>query len=105
MQNAESLSQEQIREFLKSSEPIEFTGCGRNEKYAWLERVLQVQNYAGLGKRERGVVRRYVAKLTDISAAQMTRLIRRFLDHGEVRPASYQRHGFPAKYTDQDIAL
>ena len=40
MCNAESLSLEQIREFLKSSQTIEFAGCGRNEKYAWVERVL-----------------------------------------------------------------
>jgi hypothetical protein len=46
MLNAESLSQEQIREFLKSSQAIEFAGCGRDD-------------YAVLGKRERGVVRAY----------------------------------------------
>ena len=63
MQNAESLSQEQIREFLKSSQPIEFAGCGRNEKYAWVERVLGAQNYGKLSKGERGVVRAYVEKV------------------------------------------
>ena len=57
MRNAESLSREQIREFLKSSEAIEFAGCGRNEKYAWVERVLRAQNYSQLRKGERGVVR------------------------------------------------
>ena len=50
MWNAEGLSREQIREFLKSSEPIEFAGCGRKEKYAWVERVLSAQNYGELGK-------------------------------------------------------
>ena len=105
MRNAESLSQEQIREFLQSSQPIEFSGCGRNERYAWVERVLKAQNYAGLGKRERGVVRAYVEKVAGVSVSQVTRLIRRFLDHGEVRTASQQRHCFPARYTPQDIAL
>ena len=85
MQNAESLSQEQIREFLKSSQPIQFAGCGRNEKYAWIERVLGAQNYGELGQRERGVVRAYVEKVTGMSASQTTRLIRAFLDHGVVR--------------------
>src|SRR6266436_6248767 len=105
MQNAESLSQEQIREFLKSSQPIEFAGCGRNEKYAWVERVLGAQNYGKLSKGERGVVRAYLKKVTGMSAAQTTRLIRAFLDHGVVRAAPYQRHRFPARYTAQDIAL
>ena len=57
MWNAESLSREQIREFLNSSQPIEFAGCERNEKYAWVERVLAAQRYGELGKRDRGVVR------------------------------------------------
>src|SRR5947208_15752899 len=105
MWNAESLSREQIREFLKSSQPIEFGGCGRNEKYAWVERVLGAQNYGDLGKGERGVVRAYVEKVTGMSAAQMTRLIRTFLDHGAIRSGPYQRHRFSTRYTAEDIAL
>jgi hypothetical protein len=105
MSNAESLSQEQIREFLKSSQPIEFAGCGRDEKYAWVERVLGAQKYGVLSKRERGVVRAYVEKVTGMSAAQTTRLIRAFLDHGVVRAAPYQRHRFSARYTAEDIGL
>lgn len=105
MRNAESLSREQIREFLKSSEPIEFAGCGRNEKYAWVERALRVQNYSQLRKGERGVVRAYVAKVTGMSAAQTTRLIRSFLDTGVVKAATYQRHRFRTRYTAEDIAL
>jgi transposase InsO family protein len=105
MSNAESLSQEQIREFLKSSQPIEFAGCGRDERYAWVERVLRAQNYSELCKRERGVVRAYVEKVTGMSAAQTTRLIRAFLDHGMVRAAPYQRRRFRTRYTAVDIAL
>jgi transposase InsO family protein len=105
MRNAESLSREQIQEFLKSSAPIEFAGCGRDEKHAWVERVLGAQNYAELGKRERGVVRAYVEKVTGISTAQTTRLIRQFLDQGGVQIAPYQRHSFSVRYTPEDIAL
>ena len=57
MFNAERLSRDQIREFLKASHPIEFAGRGRKEKYAWVECVLGAQNYGELGKGERGVVR------------------------------------------------
>jgi transposase InsO family protein len=105
MWNAESRSQEQIREFLNSSQPIEFAGCGRNEKYAWVERVLRAQRYGELGKGERGVVRAYVEKVTGSSAAQTTRFIRAFLDQGAVRSAPYQRHCFRARYTAEDIGL
>ncbi|HUJ21652.1 MAG TPA: hypothetical protein VLX58_09040 [Bryobacteraceae bacterium] len=105
MWNAESLSREQIREFLKSSEAIEFAGCGRKEKYAWVERLLRAQDYGELGKRERGVVRAYVRKVTGMSEAQTTRLIRAFVDHGVVRAAPYQRHRFRVQYGAEDVAL
>jgi hypothetical protein len=39
MQNAESLTAEQISEFLKASGGIEFTGQSRAEVYAWTERM------------------------------------------------------------------
>jgi len=105
MRNAESLSREQIREFLASSEPIEFAGCGRKEKYDWVERVLVAQLYGELSKGERGVVRAYVKKVTGMSASQVTRLIRKFLDRGVVRAKPYQRHRFRTRYTAEDISL
>jgi len=105
MQNAESLSRDQIQEFLRSSEPIEFTSGGRDEGYLWVERVLAAQKYRELGKCERGLVRAYLRKVTGLSEAQSTRLIRAFLDHGAVRARPYQRHTFAAKYTAEDIAL
>src|ERR1051325_722701 len=105
MRNAESLSQEQIRDFLKSSEPIDFAGCGRDEKYAWVECVLRRQNYGELSKRDRGVVRDCLEKVTGMSAAQTTRLIRGFLDNGVVKAAPYQRHCFSALYTAEDTTL
>ena len=70
-----------------------------------MERVLGAQKYGALGKRERGVVRAYVRKVTGLSAAQTTRLIRAFLDHGVVRAAPHQRHRFRTRYTAEDIAL
>ena len=105
MQNAESLSRDQIQAFLRSSEPIDFSSGGREERYQWVQRVLAAQNYGELRRRERGLVRAYVRKVTGLSEAQTTRLIRGFLDHGAVRSQPYQRHKFAAKYTVEDIAL
>jgi transposase InsO family protein len=105
MQNAESLSREQIQEFLRSSEPIEFAGGKREERYGWVERVLAAQNYGKLGKGARGLVRAYVRKVTGLSEAQTTRLIRAYQDHGQVQAQPYQRHRFASKYTVEDVAL
>jgi len=105
MQNAESLSRAQMREFLESSRAIEFAGSGRDEKYGWVERVLGAQQYRELGKRERGLVRAYLEKVTGLSVSQMTRLIRIWVNTGKVEPVRYQRHQFAVRYTNQDIAL
>jgi len=105
MQNAETLSTDQIREFLELSQQIEFTGQSREEVYGWVQMVLVAQEYAGRGKKERGAVRDYIAKVTALSLAQVTRLVRLYRTTGTVEPARYQRQRFPRRYTDGDIAL
>ena len=104
MQNAESLTEEQIRQFLTSSETIEFRGQNRAELYGWVERVLVAQEYATRGKKQRGAVRAYIVKMTGLSLPQATRLIRQYRADGVVEAAPYRRRRFPVKYTSQDVA-
>src|ERR1039458_7465186 len=105
MQNAEHLNQEQIQEFLESSAESEFAGRGRAEIYAWTERVVVAQEFARLSRKERGLIRAYIGKMTGLSPAQITRLIRTYLDSGSVQERLYHRHQFARHYTDADIAL
>jgi len=105
MQNAEILTPEQIREFLKSSQPIEFTGQDRAELYGWVQRVLVGQEYAVQGRKQRGAIRAYLSKVTGLSLAQVTRLIRQYRREGVVRVAVYRRRRFPVKYRRREIAL
>lgn len=105
MQNAETLNTDQIGEFLKLSREIEFTGQSRAEVYRWVGRVLVAQEYAGQGKKQRGTIRSYLAKVTGRSLPQITRLIRMYRTGGTVEAKAYRRRRFPKRYTDQDIAL
>ena len=105
MQNAESLTGQQIEEFLKGSEGIEFAGANRAEVYKWTERLLIGQEYAGQGKKERGAIRRYASKVTGLSLPQMTRLIRSYKRTGTVELVPGRRVRFPRKYTEQDVKL
>jgi len=105
MRNAENLSQEQIREFLGSSGEIEFAGRERTQVYGWTGRFLVAQQFAVLSKKERGLVRAYIGKMTGLSPAQITRLIRKYLDTGFVQEAVYHRHKFVRSYTNADIVL
>jgi transposase InsO family protein len=105
MQNAETMSQEQIREFLGSSAGIEFGGGGRSEVYAWTERVLVAQEFGRQRKKGRGVIRAYVEKMTGLSTSQMTRLIRTYLKTGKVVEKTQRRHKFAVRYKEVDISL
>ena len=44
------------KEFLDCSRGIEFTGEGRGEMYAWVERVLVAQEFGRQKKKERGLI-------------------------------------------------
>jgi transposase InsO family protein len=105
MRNAESLSQEQIREFLQSSQDIQFAGKQRSEVYAWVEGVLVAQEYAGRSKKERGLIRGYIEKISGLSVSQTTRLVRAYLDSGKVETKPYRRHKFAKRYSEADLVL
>ena len=105
MQNAEALTGQQISEFLKGSEGIEFAGQGRAAIYRWTERLLVAQQYIQQGKKQRGAIRGYLSKMTGLSLPQVTRLIRRYVETGRVAVSLGQRRRFPGKYNAQDIGL
>ena len=105
MHDAEKLSLDQIEAFLNASEEIRFEAENRKETYGWVEQVLRQQQYPKQGRKARGLVRRYLEKMTSLSRAQVTRLIARYRANGELQPALYRRHRFPQRYTRADIEL
>ena len=105
MDDSEASSLEQIRAFLAGSAPVRFSGCGREEVYAWAEKTLVRHEYASLGKAGRGLVRQYVAQMTGLSRAQVTRLIACYSRTGQVKAAVYQRTKFATQYTAGDVDL
>jgi transposase InsO family protein len=102
---AEKLNLEQIEAFLKASEGIRFEGESRQQVYSWVEQVLRQHQYAQQGRAARGLLRRYVEKMTGLSRAQVTRLIARYRANGKLQPIGYRRHRFPQRYTRADVEL
>lgn len=105
MQAGEKLSLEQIRAFLEASDAVGFKGRNREEVYGWVNQTLRTQKYEELKRGGRGLVRRYVEKMTGLSRAQTTRLITLYLEGEPVRPKPYRRHRFPQRYRREDIDL
>jgi len=105
VQEAEKLSLEAIGRFVEASEGIRFAGANRQQVYGWIERLLVQQEYGQQGRAGRGLVRRYIEKMTGLSRAQVTRLIARYRANGRVQPTVYRRRRFPQRYTRADIEL
>jgi hypothetical protein len=105
MVRAEELSVEAMGWFVLASEEIRFEAQDRQQLYDWVEQVLVRQQYALLGKAARGLVRRYIEKMTGLSRAQVTRLIARYTGSGRVQVTVYRRRRFAQLYTRADIEL
>lgn len=103
MQAAEDMSLVQIRAFLEASEEMEFKG-NKEDLYEWVNQTLQRLRDRKLKRSERGLVRRYVARMTGLSRAQATRLLGMYLRGEDVRPQAYRRRRFPQRYTREDVA-
>jgi transcriptional regulator with XRE-family HTH domain len=102
---AEKLSLEQIEAFLNASQAIRFEGETQEQIYHWIEPVLGRQGYHQQSRQARGLLRSYLAKMTGLSRAQVTRWMARYRKSGSLPPAPYRRHRFPQRYTRTDIEL
>jgi hypothetical protein len=105
MDDSAAMSLEQIQAFLAGSNGVRFAGQHRDDIYAWTEQTLVRHEYVGLSRAEKGVLRRYLARMTGLSRAQMTRLITSYAETGHVKAATYQRTKFANLYTKADVEL
>ena len=105
MDDSEAGSLEQIRAFLAGSGEVRFAGQRREEVYGWTERTLVRHQYASLNRPGKGLVRSYIARMTGLSRAQVTRLITAYGKTGRVKAVAYRRSKFATRYTTADVNL
>jgi len=105
MDDSQATSLEQIRALVTANRAVRFAGQRRPEVYEWVERTLVRHQYTGLRKPDKGVLRRYLAQMTGLSRAQVTRLITVYQETGRVIAAPYQRTRFARTYTAADVDL
>lgn len=95
---------EQIQAFLDGSEELTLKIQSRDEAYQFVARTLRLFRYRQRSKAEKGLLRRYLMKVTGLSRAQVTRLITQQQSTGVVE----DRRGPPGKpfarrFTDDDV--
>ena len=105
MHNTRTINIQEMRQLLDSSAAVSFQAENKPEMYQWIETTLREQRYLKLKKKQRGVIRRYVQKMTGLKKSQVATLIAQFKKTTRVTVKDYQRNSFPKRFTTQDIAL
>ena len=105
MDDSQATDMEQIRALVTANQVVQFAGERRPEVYAWVERTLVRHQYAGLPRPDKGILRLYLAQMTGLSRAQVTRLIGAYQETGHVTAVPYRRRRFPTIYTAADVGL
>jgi hypothetical protein len=96
---------DQVRAFLDGSTALTLAVPERPAAYAWMAETLRRFGYARRRRPERGLLLRYLGKITGLSRQQVTRLVAQWRASGRIT----DRRGPPAapfarRYTRADIA-
>ena len=95
----------QLRAFVEGNEAVDFEPRDREEAYGFVRDTLERFGYKGLGKRDKGVVLKFLVAATGISLKQVERLVRQWRETGLVRDRRGGNRGqpFARTYTAADI--
>jgi transposase InsO family protein len=105
MEEAKLQTLVQIKAFLDGTSEVAFRVPeeGRNP---FIERVLKRFGYAPHGRADKGVLLRYIERMTGLSRQQVTRLVRQYRKEGKLsKPPCAPKRGFICRYTAADVAL
>lgn len=97
---------EQVRAFLAGTASVSFEPPAQSGRYAWIVGTLRQFGYARLKRRDKGLLRRFLVKVSGYSRAQLNRLIAQWCETRTL----VDRRGpptmpFASRYTDEDIRL
>lgn len=97
---------EQLSQFLSGTQAVIFKlNTGKAERYQWIQHELIRFCYCQLTKADKGVVIRYLMKVSRYSRQQITRLIKQYRDTGTIKYSPSISSGFAKTYTREDIRL
>lgn len=97
---------EALDEFLQGNHLVAFSVLGNKaDRYSFIRKTLVKFGYKTLPKKDKGIVIRYLLKMTEYSRQQLTRLIKQYTKTGKISWAPCRSNGFAKKYSFNDITL
>lgn len=94
----------QLTKLVKLGNSVKFHGRNKAETYEWIGRTLGRFHYFSESKKNRGIIKDYVALMTGYSDGQTDKLIHRKKKFGRVFLKERTQHRFPKKYEAADVA-
>jgi hypothetical protein len=105
MEEAKLQTLEQIRVFLDGTSEVAFR-VPKEDRNPFIERVLKRFGYAPHGRVGRGILLRYIERMTGLSRQQVTRLVGQYRKDGKLsKQPCKPKQGFAYCYTATDVAL
>lgn len=105
MEEAKLRTVAQVRAFLEGTTEVSLR-IRKAEQYGFIERTLKRLGYARHSRADKGVLLRYLERMTGLSRQQVTRLVKRWCEKGKLlRRNGAPRHGFTRRYTALDAVL
>jgi transposase InsO family protein len=96
---------DQIKQFVTGTESVTFKPNNREEAYEWLSQVLWKLDYFHLRKKDKGIVQKYLRKVTGYSRQQLSRLVEQYKETRSIGQHRKPRQVFPQRYQQSDIFL
>jgi len=97
---------EDLNNFIQGNQAVTFTVLGdKNERYKFIQKTLVKFSYLTLSKSDKGVLNRYLRKITGYSRQQLTRLIKQYKEVGSIKWQPCRSNGFSTIYDKKDIKL
>jgi transposase InsO family protein len=105
MNDKQLASLAQVKAFLAGTIAVDFV-VAHSEQYAFITRTLQRFGYRGLGRADKGVVLRFLERVSGYSRQQLTRLVKRGSKGSPLRKRyCASRTSFGCTYTAADVRL
>src|ERR1035441_1594222 len=105
MKNLERLSLAEMQELVQGSRNLTLSLEGQAAIYGFIEALLKAQQYRRLSRGQRGVVRRFLTKVSGLSRAQMTRLSAAWRKTRRVRRRPPHRPIFPRRSPSPEVVV
>ena len=85
MKLSDSRSIDQLRDFFDGTQAVAFAVVtNKDERYRWMQQTLIKFRYRRLSKADKGIVIGYLMKVSGYSRQQVTRLIGKYIQFGQL---------------------